>query len=197
MDKDMTIKGLIEAVTVLEAHVPKRFWGLSMEALHEAIERIRINGDKPRVLGLHEAQGADYCFIESILNPGFVRICDVVMTSSKINCADCTEIQVIGCGGGSLMLDHEYGVKWRCWDKEPDYEQMMQTEWDKQRPAEKKYPTWAEWLHRQGILDVIRHHTYSGPINGYAESTVECTITSKVYAQIPAEIAEPLGLERM
>ena len=195
MDKTMTIKGLIEAVTVLEAHVPKRFWGASMDALHEAIDRIMENGDKPRVIGLHEAQGAEYCFIEFAKNPGTVRICEVIMTDRRFKDMDVSEVQTIGISGSALVFDHEYGVTWRCWDKEPEFETMMQTEWSKQKPAEKKYPTWAEWLHKQGVIDCVRRASYSGPIDRYSESMLETTITSKVFETIPAEIAEQLGLE--
>lgn len=113
MDKTMTIKGLIEAVTVFEVHVPKRYWGASMDALHEAIDRIRDNGDRPRVLPLHEAQCADYCFIECSNNPCVVRICEVVMKDHKFLDRYCSDIQVIG-ERSYLVFDEEYNVTWRC-----------------------------------------------------------------------------------
>ena len=187
MDKTMTIKGLIEAVTVLEAYVPKRFWGASMDALHEAIDRIRDNGDRPRVLELHEAQGADYCFVESSNNPCVVRVCDVVMTSRKFHDKNCSDIRVIGeCS--YMAFDEEYNVTWRCWDKEPDWEEMKNTEWGS-FTIQTEYPTWADFLYYDFIVWCQENYPH--------RAKDEKAWWDYLYeTHIPTKIAEQLGLEK-
>ena len=62
-------------------------------------------------------------------------------------------------------------------------------EWAAGHPA-KVYPMWCEWLADKGVVDVARMPVdYSGGI------ITEIKPSGKMYAHIPADIAEKLGIE--
>ena len=59
--------------------------------------------------------------------------------------------------------------------------------WAAEHP-EPVYPTWLEWLKEQGI--------YTGKVEiSNDEIDVDVELTGKIYTQIPADIAQKLGIE--
>ena len=41
VDREKVIKGLCEALVVMETHVPKRFWGYSVKAIQDALALLK------------------------------------------------------------------------------------------------------------------------------------------------------------
>ena len=79
-----------------------------------------------------------------------------------------------------------------CLNKEEmDYDVMERVidEWAKQHP-EPKYPTWGEWLIRQGLVNAIPYWSPSIPSGN---TTITC-LSNKALYPIPADIAEKLGI---
>ena len=68
---------------------------------------------------------------------------------------------------------------------EPDEVERIVMDWAKEYP-EPQYPTWEEWLVKNGIL----HYNYVGGTGKYIY-----TMEDAGRAQIPADIAEKLGIE--
>ena len=73
-----------------------------------------------------------------------------------------------------------------------NYEKVLNivSQWAADHP-EPKYPTWREWLIRQGLVDFKPYWSSSIPTGN---TTITC-LNSKVLDPIPTNIAEKLGIE--
>jgi hypothetical protein len=70
----------------------------------------------------------------------------------------------------------------------PEVTEKTVMSWAAEHPV--VYPMWCEWLAEKGVVDVARMPVdYSGGI------VTEIKPSGKMYAHIPADIAEKLGIE--
>ena len=58
-DNEKTIKGLCEALAVMETNVPKRYWGYSVEAIKDAIALLKAQAPVKAVYSRQYEQDPD------------------------------------------------------------------------------------------------------------------------------------------
>lgn len=75
--------------------------------------------------------------------------------------------------------------------EEPKVTEQTVMEWAKSH-KEPVYPTWEEWLVKNGVFEPYSNQKYKLCLNGI---TMFNTPTDKIFAPIPADIAQKLGIE--
>ena len=76
------------------------------------------------------------------------------------------------------------------------YEERV-IKWAEKHP-EPKYPTWTEWLSKQGFVELKAGQFVKQTGNEYVyECKTVAILTDKAAVPIPADIAEKLGVEQM
>lgn len=121
-DREKVIKGLCEAAAVLEAHVPKRYWGYSVGAIQDALALLKAQ--EPRVMTLEEVRllcKDDIVWYEhkGVFRQPRPRIVEFVF-DGHITFTD---------GGVWSFSADGYGERWRLWTSRPTDAQREATPW--------------------------------------------------------------------
>lgn len=122
-------------------------------------------------------------FVQTMKN--WVRMCaSYPVEEDAKNCCEGCRFDTMTGGACNAMFCNDL-PEWD-WEK---VEEIVD-DWAKQHP-EPKYPTWRQWLIRQGLVDFKPYWSPSIPTGN---STITC-LSSKADEPIPADTAEKLGIE--
>ena len=117
-------------------------------------------------------------FVQTMKN--WHRMCKTYTTEDESCCYGCPVVDLAEHGCGAIF-EVEDSTDWE------RYEGAIR-EWAAEHP-EPVYPTWGEWLEKQGVVKTVFSPRYEEDGASYYAPMYEIT------NPIPAEIAEKLGIE--
>lgn len=146
LDRLKVIKGLEEAVKVIENYVPERYRGYSRLSCYDAIALLREQ--EPRLLELEEVKAIALREAERILSTevepvwleqnegGLTRLVLVLISWWYMEGIDKDEtefefiVKYFGTDLDDTLNYLDYGTRWRVWSSKPTIEQRKAVEWD-------------------------------------------------------------------